>query len=289
MDRLKAYFPSFAFLVTLAFTCHGIIRLVTGTSPLSWGGVVVANGVFVTVMLALLPAVVSRTREMMPGVVGTATVGGLMTVLGAYLDGLRPLALSEAVVGVGVVYTYVLWYSRLGRRVCPALMPGRPLPDLELTDEDGRPVRTHDFLGQPILLMFYRGNWCPFCVAQIRELSARYAELEERGVAVLLVSPQSHVHTRSIAERFDIAAHFLIDVDGRVARELGILHAAGVPAGFEVLGYAKDTVYPTVVVAGPDGTILWADQTDNYRIRPEPDTFLAVLDGRDPCAEPAAA
>jgi hypothetical protein len=35
---------------------------------------------------------------------------------------------------------------------------------------------------------------------------------------------------------------------------------------------------PTVVVTDAGGRILFADQTDNYRVRPEPSTFLAVLD-----------
>jgi len=33
-----------------------------------------------------------------------------------------------------------------------------------------------------------------------------------------------------------------------------------------------------VLLTDAAGTVLWVDQTDNYRIRPEPDTFFAVLD-----------
>jgi hypothetical protein len=34
---------------------------------------------------------------------------------------------------------------------------------------------------------------------------------------------------------------------------------------------------PTVVVTNASGTIVFSDQTDNYRVRPEPDVFLAIL------------
>ena len=40
---------------------------------------------------------------------------------------------------------------------------------------------------------------------------------------------------------------------------------------------APDTVMPTVVVTNANGTILFSDQADNYRVRPEPDIFLAIL------------
>jgi hypothetical protein len=31
---------------------------------------------------------------------------------------------------------------------------------------------------------------------------------------------------------------------------------------------------PTVLITNPDGTILFADETDNYRVLPEPGLFL---------------
>ena len=44
-----------------------------------------------------------------------------------------------------------------------------------------------------------------------------------------------------------------------------------------MLGYDSDTVMPTVIITGKDGKIVWTHETDNYRVRPEPDTFLEVL------------
>lgn len=46
-----------------------------------------------------------------------------------------------------------------------------------------------------------------------------------------------------------------------------------------MLGYEGDTVLPTLVVVDAEGRIVFADQTDNYRIRPTPDTVLAALRG----------
>ncbi|MGB3052567.1 MAG: hypothetical protein WBB42_16315, partial [Polyangiales bacterium] len=38
------------------------------------------------------------------------------------------------------------------------------------------------------------------------------------------------------------------------------------------------SVLPTVLITDPDRTIIFADMTDNYCVRPEPSTFLAALD-----------
>jgi hypothetical protein len=49
------------------------------------------------------------------------------------------------------------------------------------------------------------------------------------------------------------------------------------PMGMQVLGYDSETVLPTVIITDKGGRILWVHETDNYRIRPEPEVYLAVL------------
>ena len=46
---------------------------------------------------------------------------------------------------------------------------------------------------------------------------------------------------------------------------------------FAINQFVVATVMPTVVVTDANGTIVFSDQTDNYRVRPEPDVFLAIL------------
>ena len=112
----------------------------------------------------------------------------------------------------------------------------------------------------------------------IKEISAQYRELSERGVRVCLVSPQPQKHTESLAKRFEVPFDFLRDRDNAAAKVLEIAAEHGVPAGMEMLGYEADTVLPTAVIVDKDGIIRFADLTDNYRVRPEPTTFIKVLD-----------
>jgi hypothetical protein len=54
----------------------------------------------------------------------------------------------------------------------------------------------------------------------------------------------------------------------------------GLPMGLQALGYDSDTVMPTVVMTNDEGVIIFADLTDNYRVRPEPEDFLKVFDAQ---------
>ena len=182
-----------------------------------------------------------------------------------------------AMVGAMGSALYEWWYSRFGDRSSEILAVGRSLPALEFDLPEGGTLST-DSLGKPMLMIFYRGNWCPLCMAQVKEIAGQYRMLADKGVEVMLISPQPHRESASLAQRFDAPMTFLVDREHRMAEKLGIKAEAGLPAGLEALGYDSDTVLPTVVMTDADGTIIFADLTDNYRVRPEPDVFIEVFE-----------
>jgi len=99
-----------------------------------------------------------------------------------------------------------------------------------------------------------------------------------RSPPCLLIARQPEANTRALAKRFDVPIRFCVDQDGQLARKLGIEHIGGTPFLMDALGYDADSVLPTVLITDPNRTIIFADMTDNYRVRPEPSTFLAALD-----------
>lgn len=215
------------------------------------------------------------------------TPGTLWTVLG--LTALAvPLLLASGsanplpwlyVLGVGLAgnVAYQQWYSRFGRQPSAALAVGQTLPRMQLEQADGSPLDARDIEG-PLLMMFYRGNWCPLCMAQIKEVAQAYRGLAERGIQTVLISSQPHDHTAQLAQRFDVPFLFLVDRGNRVARQLGLLAENGTPTGLQALGYSSDTAMPTVVMTDAAKRIIFCDETDNYRVRPEPETFIQVFD-----------
>jgi len=257
---------------------------------LAWVGArLAASNLPVRILLSYVRPPPARASPLMPGMLVGVGAGVVLAVGVTWAGrGAGPLPVLFAVLGGVYTALYVFWFCWLGRSRSEVLVPGRRLPSFVLEDEAGRPVSSESFLGAPTLLLFYRGNWCPLCIAQVREVAERYRELERRGVRVVLVSPQPHENTRALAQRFQLPLLFLVDPGARVARQLGILHSSGTPLGFEALGYEADTVFPTGVLLGADGILLFAHQTDNYRVRPELDTFLHVLDAHSPfTASPA--
>ncbi|MBB4518605.1 peroxiredoxin [Paraburkholderia fungorum] len=279
MTKLKSLFID-AFLVMLAASLlHGSIALYLHGIAIEWLGVVIASMSNLLFFFGLFARGTARTsRHLWPLLVST-TFGASIAVWGALAQVSNWLPLFYAGFVLAGCMLYVFWYSRLGRTDNTLLEVGRPLPTFVVEDVDGAPVMLGPSFSKPAVLLFFRGNWCPLCMAQIREIAAQYRELDRRGVRVILISPQPHGHTRELAQKFAVPFHFYVDRDNRAAQALGILAKDGLPAGLQALGYDSDTVFPTVIMTDATGTIVFVDLTDNYRIRPEPQTFLRIADG----------
>ena len=189
-----------------------------------------------------------------------------------------PFAVVVAVLGLATILGYNYWYSAQHRSSRP-IRVDEPLPLFPLTTIDGDVVDSSMLTDQPHVIMFIRGNWCPFCMAQVGQIAAQYRELDRRGVAVAIISPQKPEDTVELSQRFDIPVSFFIDSDGAAAATLDLVQPGGTPLIFSAGAPAHgDTVVPTVIITDRSGTVLWAEQTDNHRMRPEPTTFLDVLD-----------
>jgi peroxiredoxin len=248
-----------------------------GNERTAWLGAAIAALPLPLLMMRLMLTRVERTSDNLPILLSMSASGVLVAVWEQFLEGTTGWApLSAALVNLFILLLYIFWYSRFGRYESPHLSVGSKLPHIELKDSDGAQFDSESLLGSPAILLFYRGNWCPLCMAQIKEIADRYQELDELGIKVVLVSPQPDELSRKLAKSHKVPFRFLVDSDNKVAETLGIAVKHGVPVGMPG-GYAPDTVMPTLVVTNAQGTIVYSDQTDNYRVRPEPDTFLAIL------------
>jgi hypothetical protein len=70
--------------------------------------------------------------------------------------------LVTAAILVAAIFAYQRF--RKSRRPVPqTLRRGQPLPDFYAVDESGDPVRSTELHGTAAVILFVRGNWCPFC------------------------------------------------------------------------------------------------------------------------------
>jgi len=277
MNLLKSVYVSVYLMAAMAITVFAARSLWNSNDVITWGGVVLVTAPFVLVISWLmLFRNVARTSAHFPSLIALGLAGVVLASWG-YVRGGSLNAPILALAGWVGFLIYAYWYSSFDRHASSQLGVGKMLPEFDLRDTTGNSITSASLTDKPAVWIFYRGNWCPLCIAQIKELVGQYKELQELGVRVALVSPQPHKFTIDLARKFNVSFDFLTDDGNRAAHALGISNPHGLPMGMQMLGYDSDTVLPTVAITDAGGRILWAHETDNYRVRPEPEVYLAVL------------
>lgn len=275
---LKSIFVSLYLCFLLGASAVAFARIAgDGFSP-GWIGALLTTLPFLALLSWLMLTQRSaRTSARLPAIIAFACAGFAIS-LWSWLVGFSDVTpVLAALAGLVSFLVYSFWYSDLGPRHSSALALGRALPNFSVQDENGQKAWSASWRGRPTVLIFYRGNWCPLCMAQIKEVAGRYQEIEATGARVALISPQPQAHTRQLADKHGVRFEFYTDAGNEAARLLGIDHPGGLPLGMQALGYDSDTVLPTVIVTDKEGVVHWTHETDNYRVRPEPVLFLSVL------------
>lgn len=279
LQRLKAAYVSSYLTLVSVISAYALWQLIQGQDLIAWGGVLLAAAPMALVIgFLMVKPVMARTSADLPEAHIPIAIGVVLAVWASTTsDEYTWVPSLLALISYGGFLLYVYWYSRYGRVKSQALEVGKSLPPFTLTDIDNQQVSSAELIQKPSVILFYRGNWCPLCMAQIKEIASQYQELETLGAEVILVSPQPHKNTRSLARKFDVNFRFMTDENNEAARALNIASDFGIPTGLEAMGYDTEAPMPTVIITDATGKVVWTHETDNYRVRPEPETFLNVL------------
>ena len=168
-----------------------------------------------------------------------------------------------------------------------ALERGARVPSVSLPDALGHPVSLAALWSKgPLVVVFYRGGWCPYCNLELREWQRLLPTVAARGGTLVAISPQTPDNSLSTAEKNELAFPVLSDSKLDAARGFGVLF--DMPAELVALyqGAGHDLPVrngngqwalpvPATYVIGMDGLIRYADVDADYRNRAEPADVLA--------------
>jgi peroxiredoxin len=171
-----------------------------------------------------------------------------------------------------------------------ALQEGDRAPNFRLPNAQGGSVELNAVLKRgPLVLAFYRGQWCPYCNLELRAYQKVLPQLQALGASLIAVSPQTPDNSLSTAERNELAYPVLFDVGQHLARAYGV--AFDLPTELVELyqrqwnnDLAKwngeggwSLPIPATYVIDEDARIVLAHVDPDYRERLEPEAVLARL------------
>ncbi len=174
--------------------------------------------------------------------------------------------------------------------VAPGLAIGDHAPNFTLPDALGQSVTLTDLIQKgPVVVVFYRGEWCPYCNIQLRGLQAALPRLRELGASLVAISPQAPDHSLSLTEKHELAFPVLSDLDQEVIRAYKVQFAlAGDLEDLQVNVFQNDPAIqnadhsrslpvPATFVIDRDGIVREAFVSADWHVRAEPADVEAAL------------
>ena len=169
------------------------------------------------------------------------------------------------------------------------LKPGAEAPAFALSDVNGKLVRSADLLALgPLIVSFFRGRWCPYCVTELETWRDLYPAVRELGALLVAISPQTLRQNDFAVSQHGLPFPVLRDECARTAEAFG----AAYPVPSSMQGYYRSILVnipfingesswklplPATFVIGQDGAIRWSQGYADFRVRPEPADVIKAL------------
>ena len=170
-----------------------------------------------------------------------------------------------------------------------ALQVGTRVPAFELPDHNGTLVRSSDLLANNYLVIcFFRGRWCPFCVGQMEAMNAIVPRLQELHASMIAISSQTVQQSYFMADQHKLGFPLMSDAGNNVARQFGLVYR--VPEyqqeiyrrAFVNLPFANgddswELPIPATYILGREHEVLYRSANADYTERPEPTDIVQFL------------
>ncbi len=171
----------------------------------------------------------------------------------------------------------------------PGLKVGDKAPDFSLPNVAGHPVQLSEELQNgPVILVFYRGAWCPFCNMHLHALQKAEAEFAKYHAQVIAVTPQSPDKSAEQVKKTDYPFEILSDVTSKVMKDYQLFYSvdAALLAVYKKHGLNLEQFngkgrnvlpVPGTFVIDTQGIIRAMHADVDYKQRMEPAAIIAAL------------
>jgi peroxiredoxin len=178
------------------------------------------------------------------------------------------------------------------------LAVGATAPVFTLLDaRTGKPVHSADLLALgPLVINFFRGRWCPYCITELETWRDLYPELRHRHAFLVAISPQTSRQNDFTLQQHRLPFPLLSDPEAALAGQFGLAYTipeasrryyqsilVNIPYANSGGTYANapDSAWrlplPATFVIAQNGTIAFAEAHADFRVRPEPSQIFDLL------------
>ncbi len=163
-------------------------------------------------------------------------------------------------------------------------------PDFKGTDQYGNEIRLKDVLKDSlVVLIFYRGQWCPYCNKQLKKLEDSLQLIKNKGARLIAVTPEKPEFISKTIEKTKASYPLLYDKEMKIMKAYAVAFQVddksvsrykNADIDLITANGQKDKAFlpvPAVYIISKEGTILYRYFDTDYKKRPSVQELLNNL------------
>lgn len=167
---------------------------------------------------------------------------------------------------------------------------GEEAPIIKGIDQNGNEFNSVSVLKtDKILLVFYRGSWCPYCRKHLMSLQNHLEELNKKGVKVVVVTPELTKNSKALSNKIDANFSILHDKNNVIMNSYKVafeVNESNVPKYYQSTleltqkynAEGKPVLpVPATYIIGKKGKIEYVQYDVNYTKRSDFKELLKIL------------
>ncbi len=188
-----------------------------------------------------------------------------------------------------VLLAFLSIYVVAAQEAPEGLFIGSKAPDFKATDQNGQEVRLKDLLKKgKVVLVFYRGQWCPYCNKALSRLQDSLSLITEKGATLVAVSPEKAENIDKTVEKTKATYSVLHDKDLKIMKAYDVefevpentvtrYRNAGIDIGKSNGDNGNFLPVPAVYIIDKESTVTYRFFEADYKKRPSVKDLLDKL------------
>jgi peroxiredoxin len=153
-------------------------------------------------------------------------------------------------------------------------------PDFTAKDQAGKEINLKKLLKKgPVVVLFYRGQWCPFCNKQLSGMQDSLAAITSKGATVVAITPEKPENIAKTIEKTKASYSLLFDDGLKIMKSYKVAFEVDAVTIEKYKGYGIDfnvangtnganLPVPAVYIISKKGKIAYRHFDPDYRKRP---------------------
>jgi peroxiredoxin len=152
-------------------------------------------------------------------------------------------------------------------------------PDFKAKDQNGNEIVLRDLRKKgPVVLLFYRGYWCPYCTKELQKLEDSLSLIKEKGAQIIAVTPEKQEGISKTLEKIKASYSIITDEEMKIMKAYDVAYQVDAKtvsrykmANIDLAannGQKPDAVYlpiTAVYIISKDGEIKYRFFDQDYR------------------------